>query len=341
MKKEIAVLLSLVVLFVVTFMSCAKTGMGVDEWNEPASLSSLSKSTLVTEPTIPGGLAVEPSTGSTSTEPATGPAMTGGPVSVIILSPNGGEELEIGKTYRIRWNIANLPSWPTEWTFSVSLEGDERGTIIMNRPLVENNDYVDWKVPVNFSTGSHFKLKVKVVGSSRSEVTVNYIDFSDDSDSPFSIIFPLTHPPSIWNSVIKTGPNHTIAIPAYSPSINGIPLESGDYIGVFYRAGDGGLKIGGFSRWDGNGKNIAITAWGDNVVTTPDVKDGFAQDEQFVWKIWKRSEQKIYDAAASFETAGAMAEGATAAGKWKLNGLSIVCSLDGSGAGIKERQLNK
>ncbi len=146
------------------------------------------------------------------------------------------------------------------------------------------------------------------------------------STSKSSVAVP---PPPGW-SVVNTGINHTIAVTVSSnPSVNGASLESGDYIGVFYRAIDGNLKVGGFSRWEGS-KNINITAWGDDVIITPNVKDGFASGEQFVWKIWKNREQKFYSATASFLPKEV---GVTATNAWEPNGISVVSELKGTGVG--------
>lgn len=112
------------------------------------------------------------------------------------------------------------------------------------------------------------------------------------------------------------GSNHTIAIPLdVNPKINGIPLVNGDYIGVFYDS-LGKLVCGGFKKWDGN-QNIAITAFGDDNFTE-NRKEGFANGENFIWKVWKKNENKIYDAAVQFRS------GPTA---YAPNGTSILKSL--------------
>lgn len=112
------------------------------------------------------------------------------------------------------------------------------------------------------------------------------------------------------------GSNHTIAIPLdVNPKVNGVPLVNGDYIGVFYDS-LGKITCAGFGKWDGS-KNIAITAYGDDPFTE-NRKEGFATGENFIWKIWKKSENKIYDAAVQFRSGPTV---------YAPNGTSILKSL--------------
>jgi hypothetical protein len=79
----------------------------------------------------------------------------------------------------------------------------------------------------------------------------------------------------------------------YSPIDHGIGLPGnlgnitpGDIIGVFYHDGNGGLACGGMAEYTGTGNQVLI-AYGDNPATP--VKDGFAVNESFDWKLCSQS----------------------------------------------------
>ncbi|MCF8295508.1 MAG: PKD domain-containing protein, partial [Bacteroidales bacterium] len=95
---------------------------------------------------------------------------------------------------------------------------------------------------------------------------------------------------------VNTGSSHSILIMAETPiTIDGVQISNGDFLGVFYD-NNGYLQCGGYIQW--TGYNLAFSAWGDDS-QTPE-KDGFATNEAFVWKIWRGSDQTIYDATASY-----------------------------------------
>ena len=63
-----------------------------------------------------------------------------------------------------------------------------------------------------------------------------------------------------------TNVDHVIAVRlTTNPNINGVPLEAGDYIGVFYYS-DGIQYCGGAEEWNGT-SNIAVITYGDDVTT--------------------------------------------------------------------------
>jgi hypothetical protein len=113
------------------------------------------------------------------------------------------------------------------------------------------------------------------------------------------------------------GSNHTIVIPLdANPKVNGVPLQAGDYIGVFYDSLGIKFACGGFKMWEGD-KNIAISALGDDIFTN-DKKEGFSANENFVWKVWKKSNNQIYDVAVQFKSGQVV---------YTPNGTSIIQSL--------------
>ena len=76
---------------------------------------------------------------------------------------------------------------------------------------------------------------------------------------------------------VNTGANHTILVQSGTATIDGNPIEIGDYIGVFFDDA-GTLVCGGYAQWTGSASN-AVTAWGDDTSTRN--KDGFSSGEVF------------------------------------------------------------
>jgi hypothetical protein len=97
--------------------------------------------------------------------------------------------------------------------------------------------------------------------------------------------------------VLITGSNHTIAVGGDTPiTIDDMPIENGDWIGVFYTDDNGDLQCAGYSEW--NSETTAIAAQGDD--STTDEIDGLQTGEIFVWMIWDASEDVIYTVNASY-----------------------------------------
>ncbi|MBN1968560.1 MAG: T9SS type A sorting domain-containing protein [Candidatus Delongbacteria bacterium] len=82
--------------------------------------------------------------------------------------------------------------------------------------------------------------------------------------------------------------------------INGVSLAEGDYIGAFYE--DSGIyRCGGYIRWTQNIDRV-IRVFGD-LLETQD-KEGFSNDEYLTWRIWKRSDQSIFETETIYQPAG-------------------------------------
>ncbi|MCX6258753.1 MAG: T9SS type A sorting domain-containing protein [Bacteroidia bacterium] len=121
-------------------------------------------------------------------------------------------------------------------------------------------------------------------------------------------------------SFVITGFSHIIYIPAGSVTINGMPLSSGSYIGVFF-SNAGVPTCGGNVAWNGNAR--VMSAWQDDSQTT--VKEGFASNELIQWKIWDSVTDSVYDAIPEYFPAGT---GTFAnAGNFIANGMSGLSSL--------------
>ncbi|MCF8373255.1 MAG: T9SS type A sorting domain-containing protein [Bacteroidales bacterium] len=119
-----------------------------------------------------------------------------------------------------------------------------------------------------------------------------------------------------WEFTI-TSTNHQILLPDFaSYLIDGLPIESGDYIGVFYDS-LGSLVCAGYQKWEGISTSIA--AWGAETGN-----DGFVSGEAFKWKIWDASEDTVYDAQATYMQPPAMPH----TGFYEANGMSGLLSLE-------------
>ncbi len=150
-------------------------------------------------------------------------------------------------------------------------------------------------------------------------LALNYDPLANTSDG--SCIY-IDNPPN-W-SYVNTGISHSILLPAASQiTISEIPIEPGDYLGVFYDS-LGTLACGGYIMWMNN--NLALTAWGDDQVTISD-PDGFAIGEEFKWKVWDASDSTEYDAIPIYELTGFPDDAFFAAnGMSSLNKLTAIAS---------------
>lgn len=101
---------------------------------------------------------------------------------------------------------------------------------------------------------------------------------------------------------VPTGENMTILLNLTStPVVGTTPIDSGDYIGAFYTDGNGDLKCGGFTVWNGNpSQAISFPVYQDDN-NTPTV-DGFDTGDNFTWKIRTLSNGFTYDATATYST---------------------------------------
>jgi hypothetical protein len=128
--------------------------------------------------------------------------------------------------------------------------------------------------------------------------------------------------PPGWEFV-NTGNVHIISVfPTANPNLCGIPMQPGDYIGVFYVGDDGELHCGGAGEWNGTA-SVGIMAQGNDQYSG--IKDGFANGETINWKVFTwTSDQKEYTAFPTYQTGGYL----VADNKWYSGGLSIVGALN-------------
>ncbi|MCF8365112.1 MAG: thiol protease/hemagglutinin PrtT [Bacteroidales bacterium] len=164
-----------------------------------------------------------------------------------------------------------------------------------------------------------------------------YYSFMDGSNHPFSDeafdddidaiscsgkSFLSQSIPSTWQYT-PGGTSHIITIPLNcNPELNGNALASGDLIGVFFNDNTRGEKCGGYITWNGT-SNQALFAYGDDIYT-PDIKEGFDEGEDFIWKVFSSGEGSDYFAESSYDPMWPEKDG-----KFYDNGLSALSGLTG------------
>nr|NQU92208.1 PKD domain-containing protein [Bacteroidota bacterium] len=143
---------------------------------------------------------------------------------------------------------------------------------------------------VIFNTPGIFNVKLTVSGINGSDVEIK--------EGYIEVIEILSIYPPGWNYE-PTSSQHIIAIPvSANPRIFEVPVEPGDYLGVFYQEGNNQYRCGGAVAWDGS-INVPIIAYGDEGFTP--MKDGFTYGEEFIWKLYSFSQELEYTAIATYD----------------------------------------
>ncbi len=129
---------------------------------------------------------------------------------------------------------------------------------------------------------------------------------------------------------INTGVENThvvLVLPQIPMTIDGNPLQIGDYIGAFYEVGTlefcgtGTGNTGDMGGMPITGQNYAATNWG---ASTPTVFNGFQIGEEFRWKVWRSSDGSVFDAIATYDLT---IPGISDSGLYAINGISALASL--------------
>jgi PKD repeat protein len=133
-------------------------------------------------------------------------------------------------------------------------------------------------------------------------LTVTSINDTDmmTRDDYIEVTELITFLPPGWE-VIPSSSQHVIAVPLEAnPRIFEIPIEPGDFVGVFYYDDNNELKCGGATEWTGE-ENIAVIAWGDDPFLP--WKNGFSVSEEFNWRIYSMADEQDYPAKAAYNEA--------------------------------------
>ena len=160
-------------------------------------------------------------------------------------------------------------------------------------------------------------------GATTSTITIDTIglfsvtvhnSFGCSNSDQLDVAWLLPDRPS-WG-VNPSGSSHTIMLTNnISVMVAGNPIDSGDYIGVFYDS-LGVLKCGGYLMWENETVNL-------NAYGAINGADGFAANETFNWKIWTHSTNQEYDADAIYMPSPPMPNG----GLYQNGGLSALSAL--------------
>ncbi|MEA3444127.1 MAG: LamG-like jellyroll fold domain-containing protein, partial [Bacteroidota bacterium] len=137
-----------------------------------------------------------------------------------------------------------------------------------------------------YQTAGIFNVSMVASNSNGSDTAIfqNYIEVIDSVQNT-----------NTW-TYTNTGNSHTILIQStITVTIDGLQISLGDYLGIFYDS-LGTQACAGYIEWTGQG--LALTAWGDDAQTTE--PDGFAAGETFQWKIWRASDDTVFNALANY-----------------------------------------
>jgi hypothetical protein len=123
---------------------------------------------------------------------------------------------------------------------------------------------------------------------------------------------PQPKPPvntSPWNDVILTPMSHSVAVNSRALEL----LETGDILGAF---NDQGICTGMFTV-EQRENHDAVAVFGDDV-TTSGLKDGMAEGEEIIWRLYRPSTGETYDATVFYDA------GLPNKGMFATNGLSKI-----------------
>ena len=124
--------------------------------------------------------------------------------------------------------------------------------------------------------------------------------------------------PESWNYT-PTNVAHFFSFPlTTSLTVNDLPLPEGSYLGVFY-LDDEQEKCGGNQLY--TGEATAVSAYGDDGLTPE--KDGFAQGENIIWKVYLPETGEEYYAVASYDVNVSFHDG-----KFYPFGISVLTALE-------------
>lgn len=125
------------------------------------------------------------------------------------------------------------------------------------------------------------------------EGALNFNELANTDDE--SCLYPIPTEPN-WD-VELTSNNHIVLIPTTAAiTINDLPIELGDYIGVFYIGADEEEYCAGKLMY--TGVTNTLTVYGSD----PGMFNGFQVGDEFVWKTWKASINQVRLALADYDT---------------------------------------
>ena len=146
--------------------------------------------------------------------------------------------------------------------------------VCINTPLTAGINSIIINVPAGASPGyiyTRFRFD--------SKGGLNFYGYASDGEVED---YRVTVYPPNWG-YNPTNSTHLISVPE-NILFNCVNLSNGDFIGTFYTNELGNLSCGGVTYWDGV-NNQVVVAFGDDP-TTAGSKEGFAENEPFLWKVY-------------------------------------------------------
>jgi len=227
------------------------------------------------------------------------------PTDTIFAIAGGRGTIRVSDDSRCSWQYSRFSA---PWVHFDSSDSTGSGSAVLSYSVDPNNDTVLRTASATFWNGSQS------------------VDFA------VSQLGKLSCPPP-W-SFTNTGMNHTIIIDtSVHPSVGGVPLDPGDYIGVFFHDSSGALSCGGYELWTGTSA-ISVPAFG-NELALPS-KNGFAPGEVFKWQIFRCQAGQFYNATATYRLPDSVNH-LTSTNLYVTNGISSLASLIG---GVQSQSLS-
>lgn len=181
--------------------------------------------------------------------------------SITVVSPNGGEKWEIGKTYPIRLRFANLPVSTNDLFIELFASKNEVAPpLIAEGPLSENFYWIAGGNGLPFVPipAGDYKIKVNLSRIDKSK-NIKVLLASDTSDAPFSIVYFSQDPTLVvtadFNSISPYLPqgSSNIEVAKFrlvnANNINDIKIESLTIKEVYYEGK--GCYFKNFRLYDG------------------------------------------------------------------------------------------
>ncbi len=182
--------------------------------------------------------------------------------------------------------------------------------IFTDHPLIAGLNTLTFNIPSTGKPGvSYIRFRFDSNGG------LNYYGSAENGEvEDYKLII---YPPD-WKYT-PTGSSHIISVPKLV-SFNCLTLSAGDFLGTFYTDENGNLACGGAAVWDGI-NNQTVVAFGDDITTTP-LKEGFAENEEFLWKAYFSSTGVEEEVLATYNPVFPNSDG-----KFHDNGISGLTSL--------------
>ena len=216
-------------------------------------------------------------------------------------------KIKVGKTAKIDV-VASVDGYLNAWV-DYNKNGswaDAGEQVFVNLPVSAGNNSLSFVVPSSAKKGRNY-IRFRFA----SYPGVDYKGLAENGEvEDYRIrIYPN------W-FIIITDITHVVAMP-----IELLHITAGDIVGAFYTNLQGEQMCGGLVEI-GESRNEAIVLYGDDI-STPDVKEGFAEGEVITWKVFSFQSEKTHDVIPNLDPELPNPENFFAA-----NGISAILNFD-------------